>query len=379
MKRQKKRLWPIGGATFLSALLLYKLYTTGSERQDPPASVLGRLQAGLADMLANFRAYIEGLRETPVNDPTPEELQNALGPAMEMEVINVLIAMDDLLLRRDWHPRYGWRIELRPGVKEWFKKMQETGCVVTLWGDEASTTAVDVVNKMSLDFGCVPTGLACRRALRADGPCVPCCAAARPRLIVCTPVSRPGSGARGRCGLRRERAHSSRGRCCVAAGNGHRLPSFASASLYLTLTPSSRRLRCSFPLAITPLHLGSEHCFSHKVPADDPDVLARKAAHAKAGGAAPAEELGLISRAADALERLFGGPAGGKGRTVTVKDKNIQYFNRPARSILLVDTDPRQARNNPDNAFIVKCVSCTAQALALRGAAQSMDAVAVVC
>lgn len=261
----------------------YYLYSTGSERPDSAAlNPLAKMRVGLQDTMSSLSAYFESLKETKVNDPTPDDFLPILRDVPD-HAISVLLALDDLLLRRDWHPKYGWRIELRPGVKEFFREMQAAGCIITLWGEESSNTAVEVVNKMSLEFG--------------------------------------------------------------------------------------------FPLAITPLHLGSEHCFvrKEKVPitAAEEEAERKKAGGGGGGGGGGSkksaeEELGLVSKAFAAIDKLLGGDEGkkegadGSGgmrmKTVTVKEKHLEFFgaSHDPKTILLVDTDPRQAKLNPENTFVVK-------------------------
>ena len=110
---------------------------------------------GDGEGLASLREAAGGAAALGGGDPTPADLAAALGPDLyNGQAIVLLLAMDDLLLRRDWHPRFGWRVELRAGARAFFRRLAEApGCAVTLWGDESSNTSLDVVGKMALEFG----------------------------------------------------------------------------------------------------------------------------------------------------------------------------------------------------------------------------------
>ena len=100
-------------------------------------------------------AAAEAAASRSSTDPSPGDLAVALGPdVFGGQALTLLLAMDELVLRRDWHPRFGWRVALRPGAKDFFRRLSETpGVAVTLWGDESSNTSLDVVNKMAQEFG----------------------------------------------------------------------------------------------------------------------------------------------------------------------------------------------------------------------------------
>lgn len=69
-------------------------------------------------------------------------------------MLHVVVSMDDILLRPEWTGDYGNRVELRPGLKDWFEGMQQAGAMVTLWNSSGpSATAIEVVNKLTSQFG----------------------------------------------------------------------------------------------------------------------------------------------------------------------------------------------------------------------------------
>ena len=86
-------------------------------------------------------------------DPTRDDLLRALGPPVPDFYINVLIALEDVLVRREWDRKYGWRYEVRPGVKEMLKSALESGAMVTFWSDASSGVATDMASRLSLEFG----------------------------------------------------------------------------------------------------------------------------------------------------------------------------------------------------------------------------------
>ncbi|RYG51988.1 hypothetical protein EON67_02220 [archaeon] len=80
-------------------------------------------------------------------------LQSALGPPAPEGIISVIMSLDEVVMRRDWDRRYGWRYELRPGVKAMMKQLADQGCIVSFWSQGAAAGVIDAVNKMSLEFG----------------------------------------------------------------------------------------------------------------------------------------------------------------------------------------------------------------------------------
>lgn len=112
------------------------------------------------EALAALKQMFEGVKDASVTDPTLEELQRALGPPSPDFYINVIIAMEDVLVKREWDRRYGWRYEIRPGVKEMFKALLDAGAMATLWSEASGAV------RCLLHFtGTVRYGLQCQRAL----------------------------------------------------------------------------------------------------------------------------------------------------------------------------------------------------------------------
>lgn len=58
-----------------------------------------------------------------------------------------------MLIRRDWDARHGWKVEIRPGVKALLQELTQAGCLITFWGEGASSTVLEVYSKMSLELG----------------------------------------------------------------------------------------------------------------------------------------------------------------------------------------------------------------------------------
>lgn len=69
-------------------------------------------------------------------------------------MLHVVVSMEDILLRPEWSGNYGNRVELRPGLKEWFEGMQQAGAMVTLWNSSGpGSTAIEIVNRLTSQFG----------------------------------------------------------------------------------------------------------------------------------------------------------------------------------------------------------------------------------
>ena len=107
----------------------------------------------MQEAIDDIRSVFEGVKEAGIADPTIEELQRVLGPPPPEFYINVLMAMEDTIVKREWDRRYGWRYEVRPGVKEMMASLLEAGSMVTLWSDASGTVATETAGKLSMDFG----------------------------------------------------------------------------------------------------------------------------------------------------------------------------------------------------------------------------------
>ena len=107
----------------------------------------------MQEAIDDIRSVVEGVKEAGIADPTIEELQRVLGPPPPEFYTNVLMAMEDTIVKREWDRRYGWRYEVRPGVKEMMASLLEAGSMVTLWSDASGTVATETAGKLSMDFG----------------------------------------------------------------------------------------------------------------------------------------------------------------------------------------------------------------------------------
>lgn len=114
---------------------------------------------GVDDFIAGIKATISSLKETPIADPSIDELQRALGPPPPDGYINVIMGMENLILKRDWSARHGWRVELRPGVKELLKALTEQGCMVTFWSDVSGAVAAETMGRIVTEFMGTPVAL----------------------------------------------------------------------------------------------------------------------------------------------------------------------------------------------------------------------------
>lgn len=107
---------------------------------------------GPVEALAAARAWFQAMRETPMADPTIEELKRALGPPPPDGYINVILGFEHVLVRREWDARHGWKVEIRPGVKQLLNDLSQLGCFITFWGDGPSATVMELLNKMSMEL-----------------------------------------------------------------------------------------------------------------------------------------------------------------------------------------------------------------------------------
>lgn len=103
-----------------------------------------------ADVASMLKTQVSTMKEE--RDPTVEDLQNAIMPPVPEGVITFIIAMEDVVLRKDWSSKYGWRFELRPGLREALKALEKLGVIVTLWSDGPSHLGMEAMMKMSQSF-----------------------------------------------------------------------------------------------------------------------------------------------------------------------------------------------------------------------------------
>lgn len=136
-RKGKRRMWvwaiPAGVALAAALVFKWKDMTPG-------------------DVAALLRTQVAIMKEGTTRDPSIEDLQNAILPPMPAGVITLIIAMEDVVLRKEWTSKYGWRYELRPGIKEAFKAMEAAGVVITLWSDGPASGCMEAITKMTATF-----------------------------------------------------------------------------------------------------------------------------------------------------------------------------------------------------------------------------------
>lgn len=105
----------------------------------------------LKKIMSKLQSLLDNLTEGTSGDPHFEDLQAALGPPPPEHYVNVIIALDDLLVLREWDRRYGWVFEARDGVKDLIRFLTDgnTGTFLTMWSTLSSATANDIIMKLS--------------------------------------------------------------------------------------------------------------------------------------------------------------------------------------------------------------------------------------
>jgi len=98
------------------------------------------------------------VQDRNVGDPLPEDLQTALGPNPPEGYISVLLAVEDVLLKRTWNRKFGWVYEPRVGAKELLKALLDPnlGVWLTLWSENGMSVANEVTEKLFQELGGSP-------------------------------------------------------------------------------------------------------------------------------------------------------------------------------------------------------------------------------
>lgn len=130
----------IGGGTLFG---LYLYYQSGFSFE--------RMRLSIDDLYTR-------VQDRNVGDPLPEDLQTALGPNPPEGYISVLLAVEDVLLKRTWNRKFGWVYEPREGAKELLKALLDPnlGVWLTLWSENGMSVANEVTEKLFQELGGSP-------------------------------------------------------------------------------------------------------------------------------------------------------------------------------------------------------------------------------
>ena len=130
----------LGGGTLFG---LYLFYQSGFS--------IDRMQLSINELYTR-------VQDRNVGDPLPEDLQTALGPNPPEGYISVLLAVDDVLVKRTWNRKFGWVYEPREGAKELLKALLDPnlGVWLTLWSENGMSVANEVTEKLFQELGGSP-------------------------------------------------------------------------------------------------------------------------------------------------------------------------------------------------------------------------------
>lgn len=101
----------------------------------------------MSETWANLREGTQG----EIN-PSIEEMQKALGPALPPNYVTVLLSLEEVVLVRDWDRRLGYVVEPRPGMLELLRALMDpsSGMSVTLWSSSPSAVAQEIQEKLTI-------------------------------------------------------------------------------------------------------------------------------------------------------------------------------------------------------------------------------------
>jgi hypothetical protein len=143
MGKRKKRVWLTGALAGTALVAGYVAYEN---------------DFSVEKMTERARAALSAVLERETGDPLPEDLQRALGPAPPDGYVSVILAVEDVLLRRSYHRKFGWVYEPREGVKELLRSLVDPNVpvFVTLWSENGLAVASEVMDKLAQEIGGPP-------------------------------------------------------------------------------------------------------------------------------------------------------------------------------------------------------------------------------
>jgi NLI interacting factor-like phosphatase len=84
-------------------------------------------------------------------NPSLEELSRSLGPVPPEPYGTLILTLDDCIMKKEWDRKYGFKYELRPGIKELLKTATENAFFIVFWSDNSANGVIEILQKLQLD------------------------------------------------------------------------------------------------------------------------------------------------------------------------------------------------------------------------------------
>jgi len=105
----------------------------------------------------NIQNMTNNIVERSTGDPLPEDLQRAL-PTPPPGYLSLILSVEDVLVHRSYHRKYGWVYEPREGIKDLLRSLVDPNVpvFVTLWSENGGAVAAEIMDKLSQEIGGAP-------------------------------------------------------------------------------------------------------------------------------------------------------------------------------------------------------------------------------
>lgn len=108
-------------------------------------------------LIDNIQTMTSNILERSTGDPLPDDLQRAI-PTPPPGYLTLLLSVEDVLVLRTYHRKYGWVYEPRDGIKDLLRSLVDPNVpvFVTLWSENGGAVAAEIMEKLAQDIGGPP-------------------------------------------------------------------------------------------------------------------------------------------------------------------------------------------------------------------------------